>query len=232
MPPSPQVSASATAVGVPASLHQQAYEEVKRLIVTGEFPPDTFLSERQLAQRLGMSKTPVHIALKRIEAEGFVAISPQQGVVVRGLSPDDILDHYELREALEGFVARRLAERLDSAEADALRQSLASQEEALAKHDLARCLELDADFHLLLARLLGNRQILGAMEQIHDRIRLVILRVATQHRERFEESVREHAVIVGHVLAGEPEEAEAAMLEHLEAGKRRILLRRTPSAQP
>jgi DNA-binding GntR family transcriptional regulator len=222
-PPTPALASPANGC---SSLHQRAYEEIKRLIVTGEFPPDTFLSERQLAQRLEMSKTPVHIALKRIEAEGFVAISPQQGVVVRGLSPDDILDHYELREALEGFVARRLAGRLDPTGAAALREAIAAQEKALGKGDLARCLELDADFHLLLARLLGNRQILSAMEQLHDRIRLVILRVGTLHRERFEESVREHAEIAGHLLAGEPEAAEVAMIEHLEAGKRRILLRR------
>ena len=63
-PPAPPATANGS-----SSLHQHAYEEIKRLIVTGEFPPDTFLSERQLAQRLGMSKTPVHIALKRIEAE-------------------------------------------------------------------------------------------------------------------------------------------------------------------
>ncbi len=227
-PPAPPATANGS-----SSLHQHAYEEIKRLIVTGEFPPDTFLSERQLAQRLGMSKTPVHIALKRIEAEGFVAISPQQGIVVRGLSPDDILDHYELREALEGFVVRRLAARLDSVGTDALRHALASQEKALAEGDLARCLELDARFHLLLARLLGNRQILAAMDQLHDRIRLVILRVGTLHRERFEESVPEHAAIVDHLLAGDSAAAETAMLEHLEAGKRRILLRRTePHPEP
>jgi len=207
------------------ALHQRAYEEIKRLIVSGEFPPDTFLSERQLAQRLGMSKTPVHIALKRIEAEGFVAISPQQGIFVRGLSPADILDQYELREAIEGFVVRRLAGRLEPGQAEALRRSLHEQESALQNGDLARCLELDADFHLLLASLLGNRQILSSMEQLHARIRLVILRVASRCHERFEESVAEHAAIVGHIVRGDAGAAERALVEHLEAGKRQILSR-------
>src|SRR5687767_6760558 len=56
----------------PTRLQSRAYAELRRLIVTGEFPPGTFLSERQLAQQLVMSKTPVHVALERLEAEGFV----------------------------------------------------------------------------------------------------------------------------------------------------------------
>ena len=209
----------------PSALHLRAYEEIKRLIVSGEFPPDSFLSERQLAARLGMSKTPVHIALKRIEAEGFVVISPQQGIVVRGLAPADILDHYELREAIEGFVVRKLAGTLDATKAAALRRSLRDQEGALESGDLARCLELDADFHLLLASFLGNRQVTLAMSHLHDKIRLVILRVSSLHRARFEESVREHAEIAGHVLDGDADAAEAALVAHLEAGKRQILSR-------
>ena len=59
----------------PSRLQSRAYSELRRLIVSGEFPPGTFLSERQLAQQLEMSKTPVHVALERLEAEGFVSIS-------------------------------------------------------------------------------------------------------------------------------------------------------------
>jgi len=204
-------------------LHQRAYEEIKHLIVSGEFPADSFLSERQLAQRLGMSKTPVHIALKRIEAEGFVLISPQQGIVVRGLAPSDILDQYELREAIEGLIVRKLAGRLDERQTVSLQRSIREQEEALRSGDLARCLELDAAFHLLLATFLGNRQILATMEQLHDKIRLVILRVSSLHRARFEESVQEHGIIAGHLISGKAREAEQALLDHLEAGKRQIL---------
>ena len=96
----------------PVRLQSRAYAELRRLITSGEFPPGSFLSERQLAAQLGMSKTPVHVALERLEADGFVTISAQQGVVVRGLGVEDIVDHYELREAVESWVVRRLAGRL------------------------------------------------------------------------------------------------------------------------
>jgi DNA-binding GntR family transcriptional regulator len=212
-----------TEPSAPLPLHQRAYEEIKRFIVSGEYPPDSFLSERQLAQRLGMSKTPVHIALKRIEAEGFVLISPQQGIVVRALAPSDILDHYELREAIEGLIVRKLAGRLDQRQTSTLQRSIQEQEDALRNGDLARCLELDAAFHLLLASFLGNRLILATMEQLQDKIRLVILRVSSLHRPRFQESVHEHGIIARHLIQGETDAAHQALIDHLEAGKRQIL---------
>lgn len=207
----------------PLPLHAQAYEKIKALILSGEIAPDSFLSERQLAHRLGMSKTPVHVALKRLESENFVLISPQQGVVVRGLAPADILDHYELRAVLEGYIVRSMAGRLDGYQIAALEKSLREQENALAEDDLARFVVLDADFHLLLGSFLGNRQILSTMEQLRDKIRLVVVSVVSLRRSRFEESVEEHRLITEHLVAGDGAAAESAVVAHLEAGKREIL---------
>lgn len=210
-------------------LHLRAYEEIKRLIVSGEFTPDSFLSERQLAHRLDMSKTPVHIALKRIEAEGFIRISPQQGIVVRGLAPSDIIDHYELREAIEGYVVRKLAGHLDANQITIIESSLLNQEAALKSDDLSRFLDLDTDFHLLLASFLGNALVLSMMEQLRDKIRLVIVRVVSLHRARFEESVVEHRCIATHLIEGDAGAAEAAIVHHLKQGKRQIL---SPASRP
>src|SRR5262245_53005652 len=93
-------------------LKEQAYAEIKRQILGGELPPGTFLAERQVAARLGMSKTPVRSALERLESEGFVSISPQQGAIIRDLSVPEIADLYEIRMAIESFVARSLAGKL------------------------------------------------------------------------------------------------------------------------
>ena len=93
-------------------LKERAYDEIKRLILTGDLTPGTFLAERQLAARLGMSKTPVRSALERLESEGFISISPQQGAIIRDLSLDEIADQYEIRTALETFVVRTVAGRL------------------------------------------------------------------------------------------------------------------------
>lgn len=207
----------------PSRLQSRAYSELRRLIVSGEFPPGTFLSERQLAQQLEMSKTPVHVALERLEAEGFVSISAQQGIVVRGMSVEDIVDHYELREAVECWTARRLAGRLNEAQQKLLQENIAQQQVALRNDDLDAIMRLDGEMHCLLCSFLGNREIMTIMERLQDKIHQVIIRVHDTDRTRPTASVAEHVQIVDTVLAGDGAHAAALMAEHLEAGKRRIL---------
>jgi DNA-binding GntR family transcriptional regulator len=93
----------------PVLLKEQAYQQLKQMLVDGTYVPGTFLSERRLAEQLGMSKTPVRAALERVEAEGYVTVSPQQGIVVRELSLREIKEHFEIRMALETHIVRRLA---------------------------------------------------------------------------------------------------------------------------
>ncbi|MES2506982.1 MAG: GntR family transcriptional regulator [Verrucomicrobiota bacterium] len=207
----------------PARLQSRAYAELRRLIVSGEFPPGTFLSERQLAAQLGMSKTPVHVALERLEAEGFVTISAQQGIVVRGLSVEDIVDHYELREAVESWVVRRLAGNLNPQQREQLQTNLRQQHEALEAWDMVKLMHLDEQMHYLLCSYLNNREIMSTMERLRDKIHQVILRVTETDRTRPAESTDEHVAIIQAVLDGDPDRAATLMTEHLEAGKRRIL---------
>jgi DNA-binding GntR family transcriptional regulator len=207
----------------PSRLQSRAYSELRRLIASGEFPPGTFLSERQLAAQFGMSKTPIHVALERLEAEGFVTISAQQGIVVRGMSVEDIVDHYELREAIECWVVRRIAGRLSAEQQAQLRENITRQEAALKEWDLNSLMHLDEQMHFLLCSYLNNKEIITTMERLRDKIHQVILRVTDTDSKRPAESVAEHVAIIDAVLAGEGARAADLMTEHLEAGKRRIL---------
>lgn len=214
---------SAKETAAPGRLQSRAYAELRRLIATGEFPPGTFLSERQLAAQLGMSKTPVHVALERLESEGFVSISAQQGIVVRGLSVDDIVDHYELREAVESWVVRRLAGRLNAQQKEELQANLRQQHEAVAADDMAKLMQLDEQLHYLLCSYMNNREIMSTMERLRDRIHQVILRVTDSDRARPADSTAEHERIIQAVLEGDGDLAAKLMTDHLEAGKHRIL---------
>lgn len=212
-----------TTPSAPSRLQSRAYAELRRLIVSGEFPPGTFLSERQLAQQLEMSKTPVHVALERLESEGFVTISAQQGIVVRGMSVEDIVDHYELREAVETWVVRRLAGKLSAEQQRQLQDNVKAQRVALKESDLGRLTQLDEQMHFLLGSFLQNREIASTMERLRDKIHQVIVRVTDSDRTRPAESVAEHERIIKAVIAGDGARAADLMVEHLEAGKRRIL---------
>src|SRR5262245_38160255 len=79
----------------PGLMKERAYAEIKRRLLKNEYPPMSFLSERLLVAQLGMSKTPIKAALERLEAEGYVTVSPQQGIVVRELTVHEIADQYE-----------------------------------------------------------------------------------------------------------------------------------------
>jgi DNA-binding GntR family transcriptional regulator len=204
-------------------LQSRAYSELRRLIVSGEFPAGSFLSERQLAQQLNMSKTPVHVALERLESEGFVTISAQQGVVIRGMSVEDIVDHYELREAIECWVARRIAGKLNPSQQRQLRDNIAEQQAALLEHDLVKLMLLDEQMHFLMASFLNNREIITTMERLRDKIHQVIIRVTDTDGSRPPESVAEHVALIDAVLEGHGARAADFMAAHLEAGKRRIL---------
>lgn len=204
-------------------LKERAYNELKRLIQDAEFPPGTFLSERQLAVKLGMSKTPIKVALERLESEGFLSVAPQQGIVVRDLSLEEIADQFEIREALETYVLRSLAGKLTSAGQSQIEAHLQAQQDAIAVNDFRAIARLDADFHVLFATLLGNREILKTLLQLREKVHRSIMRVAINNPERQWPNLREHQDIAAAVIAGNGELAAQRLIEHLVYGRQYLL---------
>ena len=206
-------------------LKDRAYRELKDLILGEVFPPGTFLSERQLTARLDMSKTPIRSALERLESEGFVTVSPQQGIVVRELSVHEIVDLFDVRIALETFVARRLSGRLVPEQMAQVRENLGAQAACVEVGDAVRCTVLDANFHLMLCEFLDNREIVQAMRELRDKLYRVALRVSRQAVGRLQASTEEHRGIAEAVIEGEGERAAARVEAHLEYGKRFLVSR-------
>ena len=101
---------------------------MRALILTGEYGPDERLIEEQLAERLGVSRTPVRQALTMLEAEGLVEIAPNRGATVCSFSIEDVWDIYDLRAVLEGHAARRAAGRIERRELERLRELVGGME--------------------------------------------------------------------------------------------------------
>jgi len=206
-------------------LKEQAYVAIKREILSGELSPGSFLAERQLAARLGMSKTPVRSALERLESEGFLSISPQQGAIVRDISFHEIADLYEIRVALETFVVRTLAGKLTPAQVAQVRANLKAQHTNLRNggSDVARGVAQDEEFHALFCEFLGNQEILRVMGQLRERIHRVISRVFTINSMRMTSSYEEHRAIAEAVIKGDAALASKLIEEHLRYGKESLL---------
>jgi DNA-binding GntR family transcriptional regulator len=208
-------------------LKERAYDEIKRAILGNDFPPGTFLAERQLAAQLGMSKTPVKAALERLELEGFITVSPQLGIVVRELAVHEIADQYEIRSALETYAVRQTAGRLTAEQVERLRANLKAQK-ALPAGGVRAGVALDTEFHLLFIEFLGNQEILRVMRQLRDKMQRVITEVFQLHPARFDASYEEHLAIARAVIGGDGARAAQLIEAHLERGKQLILSPRRP----
>lgn len=205
---------------VPRELFKnKAYDELRSRFDNRQYPPGTFLSERQLAEELGMSKTPIKAALERLELEGFITVSPQSGIVVRELTLEEITQMYEIRLALEGFVLRSLAGRLNDEQLAKWELNLQRYAAVEGKTDLLReAVVLDAEFHLLPSEFLGNKLIINTMQQFSAKIFQVINRVFSHLPSRVSQSLVEHREIVEAVRQGKGDLARELGEIHLLVG--------------
>lgn len=204
-------------------LKDRAYDKIKQRLLNNDYPPGSFLSERQLADNLGMSKTPVKAALERLESEGFIAVSPQQGIVVRELSVHEIADQYEIRAALESYAVRTIAGSLTPDQIAKVRAHLEAQAQIRGKGDVLKGVELDAAFHIQFVEFLGNREILRVLVQLREKIQRVVTQVFRLCPTRIDSSHEEHTAIANAVIEGHGSRAADLLVSHLELGKRLIL---------
>jgi len=205
------------------TLATRAYEDLKNLLMKGAYTPGDFLTEGELARRLHMSKTPVRTALTRLEMDGFVTVSPQQGIVVRESSIHEVLDLFDMRMALETFVVRRLATTITPEQAERLRANLDAQTKALKEQDNQTSTRLDTEFHLLLCEFSGNNEIREVMERLRGKLHRIILGIQNKNPARIADGCREHEAIAEAIIKGKGEQAAHMVVQHLEWGKKFLL---------
>jgi DNA-binding GntR family transcriptional regulator len=205
-------------------MKNRAYSDLKRLILDETFAAGSLLSERQLAARLQMSKTPIKSALERLEAEGFIGVAPQHGIRVHDLNVEEIADLFEVRELLEPYVARRIAQKtLTPEQITFVETNLAASEKAAEARDSIATTWTDAEFHLLWCQFLGNKEIVQTMQRLRDRIHRAIGRITQRNPERMPESHREHVAIAEAIISGDADRAARLAAEHLTFGKENLL---------
>lgn len=198
-------------------LREQAYLRIKQLILDEEIRANSFLSERSLAEQLGMSKTPVRLAIARLEHEGYVRVSPQQGIVVLALTFEEILDYIDFRLALESFVVRGLAAAPSPERVEALQAQLTEQAQVVhdPKSTRQALVRADMAFHRFLAALLGNRPILQALERQQEVLYRIAMRIFQKYPDRREQSFAEHQALCRLIAEGRQAEAMALISQHI-----------------
>ena len=196
-------------------LKEQAYVYVKKMILDEIVPANSFLSERNLAAQLGMSKTPIRLAIARLEHEGFVRVSPQQGIVVVSLTFDEILDYIEYRLALESFVVGNLCSRIQPEQIRMLEAHLLEHQKLVQTNQREAQVYADMGFHGLLAKLNGNQQIVSALLRQQAMLYRVAMRIFEKHPKRAPASLEEHHLLVEAISSGQKKEALELIEKHI-----------------
>lgn len=221
--PKPFKAKKLAAAGSSRSSASDAYEALLAAIEGGALEAGARLREVELAQRFGISRTPVREALKRLESQGLVAHEPHHGAVVATLDYGQTAELYLMREVLEGTAARLAAIHATETEIGLLQEMLEQDASLIDRpRQLAHSNRL---FHLQVRNAARNRFLVVMLENL--RLSLALLAGTTLVMPgRGAASVAEHGRIVACIAAGDPDGAEAAARAHIRAAFRaRILLR-------
>jgi DNA-binding GntR family transcriptional regulator len=194
---------------------------IEDAIVAGVVREGAALAEAELAAALGVSRSPVRDALKRLAHKGLAESRPRRGMVVAQFVSDEVADFLDLREALEGLAARLAAQRMSEDEIKGVRQHLDAVERQIGAG--ARGYPSgDDDFHARILRGARSRQLQGTMEAIQARIRLLRRRSGAT-RERARPALTEHRAILAAIAARDPEAAEAGMRQHIRNARANLI---------
>ena len=202
---------------------EDAYDRIKAEVLSNRMPPGFQATEVEIAERLGMSRTPVHEALIRLSTEGLIEVRPRHGAVVQPIEPDDMREIYEILTALEPEAAASLAARCPGPEELApLEEATAAMERALEAGDLDGWAKADERFHRLLLDLYGNRrlaQFVGLLLDQAHRVRMVTLRM----RDAPGASTREHRAILRALADCDPQATREAFRAHRERAAHELM---------
>lgn len=197
------------------SFADQAEAALRQQILSGHRAPGERLNEVEIAAELGVSRGPVREAMQRLARDGLVLVQPHRGAFVRSLDPDEIVELFEVRTALECTAARLAAERRSDADVTALQGLLDSSAKAVTGTGDAPHYPAHLDLHELVAMVSGNGRLHRAIVQINQELKLV--RAASGFRpERAPRALVEHSDVVSAIVERDVEGAAELMRTHLQ----------------
>ena len=195
---------------VKSNLNTQVYDILKEMIADQRFLPGSSLNVEKLTQELGVSRTPIWEAIRRLEQEGIVAHTPHKGVRVVELTRKMALELYEVRETMESLAARLGAERAKQALVNRMKKILTEQHTVVKNEDAVAYSRTDHDFHQIIYEACGN----DLLKDLLEGLRYRTLPLAFKLSPHFAEFYNYHQQIVTAFENKDGVAAEAAMRQH------------------
>lgn len=177
------------------TLREKILETIRESILKGTLKPGEKVAEPELAERFGISRTPIREAFRQLESEGYLTVIPRKGAVVASLSERDVEEFYAIKSILEGYAARMAASNLTGKDIERL-ETINERLESLAEEgDVKTFFRVHNEFHELFIRAAGNEKLLELIGQLmmkFNRLRMASLSLPG----RMEISVNEHKKIL------------------------------------
>lgn len=197
-------------------LGEVVFEYLRNAILAGELKPGERLMEVTIADQLGVSRTPVREAIRKLEKESFVIMIPRKGAYVADLTKKDILEVLEIRKELEGFAAYLAAERMSLSEKESLGRVVEKFNESLLNMDKKNMIESDNEFHSLIFEATKNQRLINIIYDLHDqfqRFRLIYFNEFNNYKE----IQASHTRIFDAIIKQDGSEARVEAENHVES---------------
>lgn len=203
------------------SLAEQVFERLESEILTGKYQRGEILTELRLVSDLGVSRTPVREALRRLEQEHIIEITTR-GILVLGVTEQDLTDIFAIRMKIEGLASYNAAIRITEEELAELRETLELQEFYVSKRDPERIKVMDSKFHQLIYRFCGSTVLYDTLMPLHKKVQKY-RRASVENHDRALQSAREHRAIFEAIEKRDADLAAQYTTEHIVNANNHIL---------
>jgi len=203
-------------------LREVVCESLREAIRSGVLKPGERIMEIQLAEELGVSRTPVREAIRKLELEGYVVMMPRRGTYVASMSIRDINEIFEIRTALESLSNGLAADHITDDELEHLQRLLVIIGGYIKEGNIEKIVETDIEFHDLLYHAARNERLVGIISNLRDQLTR-FRTLSMSYPGRLEETLEEHRLIVDAIADGDRKAASRAAERHMENSEKTLL---------
>lgn len=203
-------------------LRDVVFNTLRQAILTGELKPGERLMEIHLANRLGVSRTPIREAIRKLELEGLVKMIPRRGAEVAQITEKSMNDVLEVRRAMDVLCVELACERISDEELEGLKKACVDFEQAVKTKDAKRIAQADVALHDIILRATGNMRLIQLVNNLSEqmyRYRFEYIKDFSQH----ERLVEEHRIIYESLVQKDKETASQAAKTHIDNQKKAII---------
>lgn len=197
-------------------------ERLRKAIFDRSFELGERLVENCIAESMGVSRTPVREALRQLEIEGLAVNVPRKGTLVKGISREDVIEIYEIREVLEGLVVRLACLNASKSQIKLLKENNIQIERCMELEDVEQYNRLHEEFNNIILHMSNNKRLINEMKQIYEYLNN-FRTIALNDSKTRKKAYQEHKSIIEAIEKQDDELAEKLAREHVREGKKRFI---------